>query len=160
MSEIDASLGQTHNLSGRSYTVVNIAQHTEEKRQFLVYSVPDHDFLLRSLDLADNRISIPPVSRNNIALTIWQHYKFTAEEPMTYTKRLKISNKILCLLYTRRDSFPFGTENQSFVDFQVYKGLKFIRKFMSFGIYCSRFGNKSGWLGSICVILSSLSKRI
>lgn len=71
------------------YPVVHIAKHTENQQRFVVYSdTRNNNLLLRDVLLAvdDQRTSIIPVSFQapDLISTIWEHFKSTPEQPMTY----------------------------------------------------------------------------
>jgi len=66
-----------------------LAKHTEEERQFVVYPYRKGDFLLRDVRLPqDHRMVtvIPPRYKHPeiYANTVWEHFKSTPENPMTY----------------------------------------------------------------------------
>lgn len=69
------------------YTPIHLAKHSEqEDKKFIVYDY-NGDFLLRDqkLDLERKIITIPPrFQQPEITNTIWEHFKSTTKEPMTY----------------------------------------------------------------------------
>ena len=65
-----------------------VAKHTEQERRYIL-SNHDGDFLLRDINLTNQRIVIipPHFQRPEITITLWEHFKSTIEQPMTYLVR-------------------------------------------------------------------------